>query len=35
MTADTVPESIAQRLDKPVVMVKASAGIRSWIKRWI
>jgi len=35
LTADTVPESIAQRLEKPVVMVKASGGIRSWIKRWI
>jgi amino acid transporter len=30
-----VPETIAQRCDKPLVMVKAAAGIRSWIKRWI
>jgi len=31
----SVPETIAQRCDKPMVMVKASGRIRSWIKRWI
>jgi nucleotide-binding universal stress UspA family protein len=30
-----VPEMIAQQCDKPVVMVKAAQGVRSWIKRWI
>jgi len=30
-----IPETIAQRCDKPLVMVKASGRIRSWIKRWI
>ncbi len=35
MTSLTVPDIIAQRCQKPVVMVKAAAGLRSWIKRWI
>jgi nucleotide-binding universal stress UspA family protein len=30
-----IPETIAQKCDKPLVMVKSSGGIRSWIKRWI
>lgn len=30
----SVPELIAQRTDKPVVMVKTAGGIRSWLKRW-
>ncbi|MBT3199618.1 MAG: amino acid permease [Phycisphaerales bacterium] len=30
-----IPETIAQRCDKPLVMVKASGRIRSWIKRWV
>jgi hypothetical protein len=32
---DSVPETVARRCEKPLVMVKASAGIRSWVKRWI
>ena len=32
---DPIPETVARRTDKPVVMVKAGAGIRSWVKRWI
>jgi amino acid transporter/nucleotide-binding universal stress UspA family protein len=32
---NTVPETVARRCTKPLVMVKASAGIRSWVKRWI
>jgi len=35
VTRETIPEQIARRCDKPIVMVKASGGIRSWIKRWI
>jgi len=30
-----IPETVARRTDKPVVMVKAGAGIGSWVKRWI
>ena len=30
-----ISETIAQRCDKPLVVVKASGRIRSWIKRWI
>lgn len=30
-----LPDLIAQRCDKPLVTVKASGGIRSWIERWI
>ena len=35
VTRASLPGLIAQRCDKPLVMVKASGGIRSWIKRWI
>lgn len=35
VTRETVPEQIARLCEKPIVMAKASAGIRSWIKRWI
>jgi len=31
----SVPELIAQRAKKPLIMVKAAAGIRSWVNRWI
>ena len=31
----SLPERIAARCKKPVVMVKHNIGIRSWIKRWI
>ncbi len=30
----SIPEKIAQRCRKPVIMVKASVGIQSFIKRW-
>ncbi len=32
---DTVPETVACRCEKPLVMVKAGRGLRSWVKRWI
>jgi len=32
---DSVPEAVARECTKPLVMVKASGGIRSWLKRWI
>ena len=31
----SLPEVIAQKCNKPVAIVKASGGIRSWVKRWI
>jgi APA family basic amino acid/polyamine antiporter len=31
---DSVPETVARRCDKPLVMAKASGGIRSWVRRW-
>jgi len=31
----SVPEKIACRSPKPVVMVKSDTGVHSWIKRWI
>ena len=35
MTSEPIPESVAKQCPKPLVMVKASKGISSWIKRWI
>jgi len=32
---DNVPEVVAKRCGKPLVMVRATGGIRSWIQRWI
>jgi len=32
---DSIPETVARMCRKPLVMVKASGGIQSWIKRWI
>lgn len=32
---DSVPETVARMCEKPVIMVKASGGISSWINRWI
>ncbi len=32
---ESLPEEIARRCSRPVAMVKAGQGIRSWIKRWI
>jgi nucleotide-binding universal stress UspA family protein len=31
----SVPEMIAQMSSKPVAMVKASGGLRSWVRRWM
>jgi nucleotide-binding universal stress UspA family protein len=31
----SLPEKIACRTSKPVVMVKSDMGVRSWIRRWI
>jgi len=33
--AASVPETVADRCEKPVVMTRAATGIRSWIRRWI
>ncbi len=35
LAGDSVPETVARRYAKPLVMVKASGGIRSWVRRWI
>ncbi|MHC4718568.1 MAG: amino acid permease, partial [Planctomycetota bacterium] len=35
LTHETIPETVAKRCDKPLVMVKAPAGLRSWIRRWV
>lgn len=32
---EPIPEIVARRCNKPLVMVRAAVGIRSWIKRWI
>jgi len=34
-TTQTVPEQIAHACDTPLAMVKATGGLRSWIRRWI
>ena len=31
----SLPEKIASRCDRPIVMVKAGVGVRSWLKRWL
>ncbi|MBN1419166.1 MAG: amino acid permease [Planctomycetes bacterium] len=31
----SVPETVARLCDKPLVMVRAAIGFRSWIRRWI
>jgi nucleotide-binding universal stress UspA family protein len=35
VASESVPDTVAHRCPTPLVMVKASAGIRSWIKRWV
>jgi nucleotide-binding universal stress UspA family protein len=35
LTRRSVPETVAMECPKPLVMVRASGGIRSWIKRWV
>ena len=34
VTRDSIPEAVAKACPKPLVMVKASVGIKSWVKRW-
>jgi len=34
-TRETLPETVAKRCTKPLVMVKAAAGLRSWLRRWV
>jgi APA family basic amino acid/polyamine antiporter len=31
----SVPENVARAYGKPLIMVKASRGLRSWIRRWV
>jgi nucleotide-binding universal stress UspA family protein len=35
ITKDTLCHSVAQKCSKPMIIVKASGGITSWIKRWL
>ncbi|MFC2168121.1 universal stress protein [Acidobacteriota bacterium] len=35
ITKDTLCHSVAQECSKPMIIVKASGGISSWIKRWL
>ena len=35
MVMSSIPEEVARRCDKPLVMVKATEGIQSLIKRWV
>ena len=32
---ESVPEKVARLCSKPMIVVKASTGIRSWLKRWL
>jgi amino acid transporter/nucleotide-binding universal stress UspA family protein len=32
---ESIPEQVARLCEKPLVMVKASGGLRSWVRRWI
>ncbi len=35
VTRDTLCHSVAQKCSKPMIIVKASGGISSWIRRWL
>ena len=35
LARDSVPEMVARRCKRPLAMVHAAGGIRSWIKRWL
>ncbi|MBN1808975.1 MAG: amino acid permease [Planctomycetes bacterium] len=35
MTREPVPETVARMCEKPLVLVRASGGFRSWLRRWI
>ena len=32
---ESIPEELARRCAKPLIMVNAATGIQSWLKRWI
>ena len=32
---ETVPETVAARCDRPLVMVRSGGRLRSWVRRWI
>jgi nucleotide-binding universal stress UspA family protein len=32
---DSVPQAVARLCTRPMLMAKSSAGIRSWISKWI
>ena len=34
-TRESVPEIVARECTRPFVMVKATGGLRSWVRRWI
>jgi len=34
-TRQSLPEAVARACDQPLVMVKASGGFQSWLKRWL
>ena len=35
VTKDTLCHSVAQKCSKPMIIVKTSGGISSWIRRWL
>ena len=35
MTRDSVIHAVAKKYEKPMIIAKASGGIKSWIKRWL
>ena len=35
MATNPIPETVAKNCTKPLIIVKAGGGVRSWIKRWI
>jgi nucleotide-binding universal stress UspA family protein len=35
MTRDSVSTACARECGRPMIIVKASRGLRSWIKRWL
>ncbi len=35
VTRDSISHTVAQRCMKPLIIVKASGGIKSWIRRWL
>ena len=34
-TMTTIPELLASRTDKPLIMVKAKTAVKSWLNRWV